>query len=605
MARFEVNSTSVDTILGWIKNGDVAIPEIQRPFVWEASEVRDLMDSLYKGFPVGYLIVWKNPDIKLKNGTISSGKRIMIDGQQRVTALTAAIVGQEIVDADYKKKRIKIAFNPPRAIAGEEGSPFEVCNPAIEKDSKWIPDIAELFAPDYNQWNFVVDYCKKNDMDGSQSAVAEVLTKIKAIEGIDFGVIELSDKLSIEEVTEIFIRINGKGRVLSQADFAMSKISSDRSYGGAGIRKLIDYFCHLMQAPADVATILQNDKDFADSSDLSRVKWITQEQDDLYQPDYKDVLRVSFTHKFHRGKLADLVSLLSGRDFEKRINVEAIAEQSFADLRLGVEAFVSETNFKRYLMILQSLGIVDASLVRSQNVLDFGYILFLSLREQHVEAAKIERLVRKWILFTILTGRYSGSPESNFDYDIRRFMSLDPAEYVANMENGNLSDAFWDYTLLDNLETSVASSPYFKLFLMAQVKRNARGFLSEQITVRSLIEQRGDIHHIFPKKYLQKNGHNNRSVYNQIANYVYTQSEINVAIKDNAPCVYMAEMKKQIAGAGQGYGGIAEEDDLTANLRENCVPMDFVEMDVSGYEVFLRERRKLMAAYIKGFYQQF
>ena len=151
MARFEVNSTSVDTILGWIKNGDVAIPEIQRPFVWEASEVRDLMDSLYKGFPVGYLIVWKNPDIKLKNGTISSGKRIMIDGQQRVTALTAAIVGQEIVDADYKKKRIKIAFNPPRAIAGEEGSPFEVCNPAIEKDSKWIPDIAELFAPDYNQ----------------------------------------------------------------------------------------------------------------------------------------------------------------------------------------------------------------------------------------------------------------------------------------------------------------------------------------------------------------------------------------------------------------------------------------------------------------------
>ena len=168
-----------------------------------------------------------------------------------------------------------------------------------------------------------------------------------------------------------------------------------------------------------------------------------------------------------------------------------------------------------------------------------------------------------------------------------------------------MSDAFWNYTLLDNLETSVASSPYFKLFLMAQVKKNARGFLSEQITVRSLIEQRGDIHHIFPKKYLQKNGHNNRSVYNQIANYVYTQSEINVAIKDDAPCVYMAEMKKQIAGAGQGYGGIADENDLAANLRENCVPANFVDMDVNGYEAFLRERRQLMAAYIKEFYQQF
>ena len=135
MAQFDVNSTSVENIISSIKAGEIAIPEIQRPFVWDGSKVRDLMDSLYKGFPVGYIIVWKNPDIRLKNGKVSSGKKILIDGQQRITAIEAAVVGQEVVDSTYKKKRIVIAFNPIEEV-------FEVWNPAIGKDSKWIPDIS-------------------------------------------------------------------------------------------------------------------------------------------------------------------------------------------------------------------------------------------------------------------------------------------------------------------------------------------------------------------------------------------------------------------------------------------------------------------------------
>ena len=126
---------SVENIISSIKEGEIAIPEIQRPFVWDGSKVRDLMDSLYKGFPVGYIIVWKNPDIRLKNGKVSSGKKILIDGQQRITAIEAAVVGQEVVDSTYKKKRIVIAFNPIEEV-------FEVWNPAIGKDSKWIPDIS-------------------------------------------------------------------------------------------------------------------------------------------------------------------------------------------------------------------------------------------------------------------------------------------------------------------------------------------------------------------------------------------------------------------------------------------------------------------------------
>lgn len=597
MAQFDVYSTSVENIIGWIKSGEIAIPEIQRPFVWDATKVRDLLDSLYKGFPVGYIIVWKNPDIRLKDGTLSTGKKILIDGQQRVTSLQAAIAGEMITDATYKKKRIKIAFNPLT-------EQFEVCNPAIEKDSKWIPDIAAIFTVGFNQWNYVNQYCATNGLTGEESKIADTINKLHTVKGISLGVIELSQALTIDEVTDVFIRINSQGVVLSQADFAMSKISADDKYGGNEIRKMIDYFCHFMQRPADYEMIASNDEDFSKTDALNQIKWVVNETEDIYIPSYTDVLRVSFTHKFMRGKIADLVSLLSGRDFETRENVESIAEKSFAMLRDGVEAFVNKTNFQRYIMIIKSAGIIDDSLVRSQNVLNFGYILYLSLKERETDSAIIEKIVRKWVVLSMLTGRYSGSAESVIDYDIKRFTEQDPMEYLKNTEAGELSDAFWNNILVTRLDTSVASSPYFLVFLMAQVKKGARGFLSDQIDVKSLIEQRGDIHHIFPKKYLQNNGVNNRKDYNQIANYVYTQSEINIKIKDSAPCDYMGEMRKQLTGEGLVYGGITTEADLTANLAENCVPEEFATMDIWGYPLFLEKRRALMAQYMRDFYER-
>jgi hypothetical protein len=596
MAQFDVYSTSVENIISWIKSGEVAIPEIQRPFVWDATKVRDLMDSLYKGFPVGYIIVWKNPDVRLKDGSISTGKKILIDGQQRITAMQAAIAGQMVTDASYKKKPIRIAFNPIEEV-------FEVCNSAIEKNSRWIPDISRVFDVTFNPWAFVGEYCQANGLVGQESSINNTLMKLTSIKAINLGVTEISQSLSIDDVTEIFIRINSQGVVLSQADFAMSKISSDDRYGGNETRKMIDYFCHFMQRPSDYEMIVANDTEFAQSDALQKIKWVIHEQEDIYVPSYTDVLRVSFTHIFHRGKIADLVNLLSGRNFETRENIESIAEDSFRKLREGVEAFVNETNFKRFLMIVRSAGIIDASLVRSQNVLNFGYILYLSLKAREIDANTIESLVRRWIVLSMLTGRYSGSAESAIDYDIKRFTEQDPVQFVRTTEAGELSDAFWNTVLVQRLDTSVASSPYFLVYLMAQVKRNARGFLSKQITVQSLIEQRGDIHHIFPKKYLQRNGIDNRKDYNQIANYVYTQSEINIKIKDDAPCDYMARMKQQVSGEGSFYGGISSMEDLEANLTENCVPIEFMGMDVFDFQVFLDMRRTLMAKYIREYYE--
>ena len=595
MAKFEVNNVSVSTLLGYVNDGTIAIPEIQRPFVWDTTKVRDLIDSLYREYPVGYIITWKSPDVKLKDGTSSEGKQILIDGQQRVTALTAALLGQEVLDDNYKKRKIKIAFN----IQTEE---FQTNNPAIEKQEEWISDISEFMRDDFNTFDFISEYSKRFNLDAN--IVSNRVTKLRSIKNVSIGRIELGSSLDIDVVTEIFVRINSKGVVLSQADFAMSKISVNEEYNGNDIRKAIDYFCHFAKTPVDFDNIKENDKDFSSKDIFNKITWIKDNNDDLYLPSYVDVLRVAFTYKFKRGKLQDLVSLLSGRDFETREYREDVVAESYSKLYDGVRQFVNQSNFERYVMILKSAGIIDGDLVRSQNVLNFGYILYLLLREKQIAPDKIETLVRRWVIMSIITQRYTSSPESQFDLDIRRLNEADDIIlYIKDEEERRLGDTFWDNILVESFNTSVASSPYWKTFIIAQIKLNNRAFLSKDIDVRTLIEGRGDVHHIFPKAYLQKNGKDNRSVYNQIANFAMLQTEVNIQIGKKAPNEYMKSIIDQCNGQENKYGAINTLDDLYKNMEENCIPRSFVDMTIDNYEDFLKERRKLMAQKLKQYYE--
>ncbi len=593
MAQYSVNNYSVDNIISWINSGEIAIPEMQRPFVWDSTKVRDLIDSLYKGYPIGYIIIWKNPDVKLKDGTLSIGKKIVIDGQQRITALTAAITGREVINQEYKKIPIKISFNPIEEV-------FEVYNPAIGKNSKMIDDIAPIFKPGFDSFTFSIDYAEKNNVKAAD--VNRTITKLQDFKNNNIGIIELDASLDIETVTDIFIRINSKGTVLSQADFAMSKISSNERYGGDIIRKTIDYFCHLLKRPMDIEMIKENDKDFSNLDEFNKLKWISTSNEEIYTPLYTDVLRVAFTSQFLRGRLAELVSLLSGRNFENRGFEDSIAEEAYGKLKNGVLEVINKTNFERFIMIIKSTGIIDKSLIRSDNALNFAYALYIILRRKKYHPDYIETVVRKWLVLSLLTGRYSGSPESMFDYDIKRFDRLEPMEYLKSVEIGELSDAYWEHILPARLNTSVASSPFFKIFLMSQVKEGNKGFLSKHITVQALIEDRGDIHHLFPKKYLQKNGLNIRGEYNQIANYVYTQSEINIKIRDAAPNEYMQDVLEQIDNNKANIGGIVTMEDLKETFKENCIPNEFINFTIDNYKDFLQKRRILMSQKIKECY---
>lgn len=596
--KYLSSNISVEQVLNLIKSNEIAIPEIQRPFVWKPKQVRDLIDSLYTGYPTGYLIISQSPDMRLKDGNKSEGKKIMIDGQQRTTALMTAIVGLEVINSDFQKKRIKIAFNP---LADDEEERFKVQDNAILKDKKWIADISEVFKPTFDTWQFVNEYCAKNpEISGSE--LNKILMRLTDIRNRQIGVITLAKELTIDEVTEIFIRINSQGAKLNQADFAMSKIAANTDYGGNMLRKAIDYFSHLAVQP-DWYGEMKNDKEFMNSPFASKIIWLKDDIGDIYDPDYGDILRVSFMHQFGRGKMKDLVSLLGGRDFTTRDYKEEIAEESFAKLTQGVLNFINKFSFSNFILALKSAGFISSRLINSQMTLDFAYTLYLLLHaDPNIENTQIKHLVSKWYVLSTLTSRYITSPESAMDKDIRRIAERGFSEFFKEVEAAELSDTFWTIGLVQNLETSAINSPFFNTFLAAQVHGADNSLLMNGTKVSDLITIMGDIHHIFPKDYLVKHHIKDRSKYNQIANFTYLDTQTNIAIGNKAPYDYFGVVFNQCETKDKVFGNIDDKQKLIENLACNCIPANIVMMNYNHYEDFLLERRKLMADKIRKYY---
>ena len=598
--KYNASNIALEQILNFIKSGEIAIPEIQRPFVWKPKQVRDLIDSLYTGYPTGYLIISQSPNIRLKDGTLAEGKKIMIDGQQRVTALMTAIMGMDIINADFQKKRVKIAFNPLANPENDEER-FKVQDNAILKDKRWIADIAEVFKPTFDMWQFVNDYCEENQ-EIKGSALNKILMQLLDIKNRQIGVIMLDKELTIDEVTEIFIRINSQGAKLNQADFAMSKIAANVTYGGNMLRKAIDYFSHLSVQPEWYSDMIK-DEEFMNSIFASKLKWLKDDREEIFDPDYNDILRIAFMYKFGRAKMKDLVSLLGGRDFETREYKEEIAENSFGQLTSGVIDFMNEYTFSNFVLAIKSAGFIASKLINSQMTLDFAYTLYLLLNaDPNIDKTQIKHYVVKWYVMTTLTSRYITSPETVMDMDIKRIKERGFLNYFSEVEAANLSDTFWDIALVQYLETSVINSPYFNLYLASQIHDADDALFTCGYKVNDLITVIGDVHHIFPKKYLIKNGVNEKSKYNQIANYTYLDTQVNKVVRDDSPNIYFSKVFEQCETGIAVYGNITDKALLLKNLQQNCIPETILQMEHTNYEEFLAERRKLMAKKIKKYY---
>ena len=604
--KFTTYPLSISAILGLIKANDIAIPEIQRPFVWKSKQVRDLMDSLYKGYPVGYIILWKNPNVKLKDGTISAGKKVLIDGQQRVTALMTALAGQNIINEDYKTTRIKIAFDPFAALTGDdEAEIFAVQTPAHIKSSRWIPDIAEIFSDNISCFKFINDYCAINP-DMKDESLDSIISKLKGLVNQSIGIIELSDSLQIDIVTDIFVRINSKGTTLNQGDFVMSKIAADEEHGGNTLRKIIDYFSHLSVEPTYYDYMVTHDLDFCRKENglyKEKLKWLRNDTESIYDPTCDDVIRVAFMHKFQRSKLADLVSLLSGRNFETRdYNVEII-DNTYEEMYKGVLNVISEHNFKQFMIAMRSAGFISRKLINSIMAVDFAYTLYLILREsKEVSVSEIKHYIQKWYVLSVLTGRYTSSPESSFYKDLKSIKEKGVVATLQAIEDATLSEAFWNVQLVQNLESTSTINPTYQVYLAAQVYFNETSLLSNNIGIKELIDLGGDVHHIFPKQYLKEQGLE-KNQYNQNANYVYLDRPVNESIGKLPPYEYFSIAKRQCSeDVTKPIGSINNIDLLERNLAMNCIPNDIFKMDFESYSRFLQERRTLMAQKIKDYY---
>ncbi len=601
LKHYQVSDIDIDSLLSHIENNRIAIPEIQRPFVWKNTKVRDLIDSLYKGFPVGYLISWETNNVELKRSDDAKhsnyNKIIIIDGQQRIIALTAALKNKKIIDEDYKERNIDIAFNP---LTEEIAIPTAV----TKNEKQWINSISQLFV-NTDTFTFITKYLEDNShfSDDEKKKATLNIPKLYNIIHNKIGLIKLNDSLDVDAVTEIFIRINSNGVVLKEADFAMSRLASNEEFNGLEIRKTIDYFSNLLANSYALKNIQENDKKYVNSGWLQKIEWVAKNDNSVFQPKYSDIARIAFTYEFQRGKMSDFVSLLSGKTLKDNNNEKITVKDTYDRFKNALQIVIKEYEFIGYIDILKSLGIVTEKLIRSQMTANFTYILYLTLRQQKCSIPEITKYVKKWYLLSALTGRYTGSPESNMDFDIKEIHNKGIDMFLKEQETNVLSDIYWNTTLIQqDLNTSVASSPFLIIYRIIQCSENTPILLSHSMTIDNVLRENSnaDVHHLFPKQYLKNNDIDDRKQYNQIANMVFLQTNANIKIGGKkSPKEYFSEIKNNIAK----YSELQNWEKILENLKQNDIPEEIINMEVNDYDTFLQKRRELIGKRIKRFYE--
>lgn len=590
--NYKITQYSVSSILGYVENSQIAIPEIQRPFVWKGEEVRALIDSLYEGYPIGYLIVWQNSQVRVRNFGKGGTKKILIDGQQRVTALMAALLGKEVLDEQYQSHRIRIAFNP---LAGKGEERFAVCDTKHEEDSRWIPDISIFFRRDFSFRQFEKEY-KEANPDEDFTPLEESVDTLKEIVKHQVGVIELSFLLDIDVVSEIFIRINLQGKPLNQEDFVMSKISVNEQYGGDYIRNCIDYFCHLLREPSFYQVLQQNETEFFNSEYGKALTWCQNEEQSLYIPSYADVLKVVLISYFGKTRIGDLVHLLSGRDgekkgFSKKEISKKVSEEAFEKLGAGVKAFVCEENFQGFQKALKKAGYSCSRLLYSQSVLNYCYAMYLLMYRQGIGEKERESLLTKWITMAMITGHYQSGGESTVQKDYANAQEEGFASYLAQIEELKLTDEFYNNILPEKFTSTTARTAPFLAYVATQCARGVHSLYSD-VTIEELYKNKTESYQILPKAYLAKCGYKTREIYGQAANLTYISKEIKDIIRKKSPVDYKEDLEKAI--------GIEK---ICTSLKENGLAETIFTANETDVIQILADRRRQMASEIRDFYK--
>ena len=568
---------TLNSLVGSIEQGDVGLPDIQRPFVWKNAKVRDLFDSMYRGYPVGYLLLWRNG--LADDRTIGTGKKqksprlVIVDGQQRLTSLYAVIKGKPVVRNNYQSEHIRIAFNPLEEC-------FEVADAAVCRDKAFIPDISCVWRDNTNIFQVAGDYLK--GLEGSRGVsneeikkVQDSFVKLQSLLSFPFTALELDADISEEDISDVFVRINSKGTPLNQADFILTLMSVFWDEGRAELER----FCYDARKP---------DKKPAASP-----------FNYFIEPEPNQLLRVGVGVAFKRARLQYIYSILRGKDLEtEKFSADRRVAQ-FEKLKKAQDRVLDIRYWHDFMHCMQTAGFRSKKMISSDNNLLFSYILYLIGRTEYgVEESVLRKAIAQWFFMSSITGRFTGSPESRMEFDLAQLRNTNRAdEFVDRLRQVcevTLTNDFWNVTLPNHLATSSPRSPSLFAYNASQVLLDATALFSN-VKLSYLFNPAVhtssppiDRHRLFPKDYLETQGISNTRETNQIANYAYVELPTTVAAK-TAPEDYLPRMKGRFAA-----------DELEKMYYFHALPKDWERMN---YTTFLEKRRELMAQVTRDGYR--
>ena len=572
---FKDASYNVTGLLSRIQHGEIALPDIQRPFVWSNARVRDLFDSMYKGFPVGYLLLWSTgADAGAKQiGTDDKQavpSLLIVDGQQRLTSLYAVITGAPVVRKDYSQGRIRIAFRP-------DDQTFEVTDAAVENDPEFIPDVSEVFGGAFhsfvNRFLERVGAYRGVDLDEPEkNRLVENIDRLKDLQNYPFQAIELDRTVDEEHVAEVFVRINSEGVRLNNADFILTLMSVFWEKG----RLELEDFSRLAKTPSTNGPSPFNH---------------------FIEPSPDQLLRSSVGLAFRRGRLRYVYSILRGKDLDTGEFSPERRDAQFARLQSAHEATLDLTNWHEYLKCLRHAGFRSSRMVSSEAALMFVYVLWLLGRTDFgVELRKLREVISRWWFMAHTTGRYTGSAETQLEADLNRIGGLptgDPDKFCETLDRvvrDTFTQDYWEITLPNRLDTSSAKSPPLAAYWAALNILDADVLFSEQ-KVSSMLDpvvtpvKDMERHHLFPKAHLASIGITDNARVNAIANMAFVDWADNLAISGKSPQDYWPKMSDRL-DAGR----------LARQIHWHALPVGWEQLD---YGEFCEKRRRLIGRVVK------
>lgn len=558
-----------------IKVGRIALPDIQRPFVWSSTKARDLFDSMYRGYPIGTIMLWETgAEVGTRQIGLGDTDRapqlLIVDGQQRLTSLFAVLTGQPVLTKTYDERRIRLAFRP-------SDETFEVADAAIERDPEFIPDITSLWADGYRSTvrRFLKRLGEARNIEFSveeEDLLEERINRVHDLGDFRFQVVELGATADEEQVAEIFVRINSEGVKLNQADFILTLMSVHWEKG----RRELEAFSRASIDPSIKGPTPKNP--FIDPS-----------------PD--QLLRVGVALAFRRARLHNVYSILRGKDLEtERIDINLRVKQ-FGVLESAQEKVLDLTNWHDFLGCLQTAGYRSRRTISSDNALLFSYAMWLIGRfDFDLDNQSLRPVIARWFFMAHTTGRYTSSAETQLESDLGRIADLpkgDGNAFVHELDRivmANFTNDYWEITLPNRLDTSSPRSPALFAYLAAQNLLDAEALFSDR-RIRDLLDPQTSAsrsierHHLFPKKHLEKLGVTGTRQTNAIANMTFIDWGENAKNSDYDPIDYWPKMTQMVT-----------PDRLKRQVHLHALPVGWEQLD---YSTFLDRRRVLMARVVR------